>query len=387
MLQSRQRFSPRGLLRPVLAGATLVAIAASPLLAAAVERPFDRSFDAGSIHRIHVENLVGEMTVVGTSGDKIHVSGTVYADPSDGATAAQLADGLKVEFEVSGERLTVRAVYPTGRHSRYYYPRHPTRDADLPWFLSWGNNSSVRYLGERVQVTGHPSSDAAVLYADFRIEVPASVEPSGLAIEVRNQVGLLHSRDVVADQKLDAASGGVEASGGKGRLAVDTGSGDVVVTGHEGSVDADTGSGDVHMQRVRGDKLTADTGSGDVEIVDCQGSIDADTGSGDVTGRNVVVGRRFRADTGSGDVRVAGDFGAVRDLYVDTGSGDVTLTLSAVPSVRLKVSTGSGDIDLDVPNVRIHSLRHRDLVADLGAGDGSGTIDTGSGDVRLRTAD
>jgi len=63
----------------------------------------------------------------------------------------------------------------------------------------------------------------------------------------------------------------------------------------------------------------------------------------------------------------------------------VLLTMTAVPSVRLRVSTGSGDIDLDVADVRIRSLRHGDLVADIGKGEGDGTIDTGSGDVRLRS--
>ena len=372
----------RRALAPALAVFALATLAALPVRAAEVERPFDRSFDAAAIHEIRVENLAGQMTVVAGTGSKIRISGTVYADRSDGATAPELADSLRIDFDATGDLLVVGAEYPTSEHRRYYYPRSAGQGVEIPEFLAWfgGSGTTTRYRGVSVRVVGSPSSGAATLYADFRIEVPP-----GVAVEAKNSIGLLRSDGVHGDQKLDTSAGTVEAANGSGKLVADTGSGDVHVRNHQGDVSADTGSGDVHMENVTGEKLVADTGSGDVELVACRGSIDADTGSGDVTGRDVVVGQRFRADTGSGDVRFTGDFGAVRNLYVDTGSGDVALTMSAVPSVRLKVSTGSGDIDLDVTDARVHSLRHGDLVADLGAAEGDGTIDTGSGDVRLRS--
>lgn len=360
--------------------AALLVAAAAPALAERVERPIDRSFDAAAIRKVEIENLAGDMVVAGVEGGSIRVHGTVFAEDSAGRTGAQLADSLVVEFDPSGGRLTVRAVYPTA-HRRFHYPRREN-NVDLPWFLEWAQDwgSTVRYQGREVRVTGEAGSGAATLYADFRLELPP-----GVTVTAKNLVGTIRSEGVRGDQTLDTASGPIFARGGHGSLVADTGSGDVEIVDHQGDALADTGSGDVTLRHVRGEKLSADTGSGDVELVDCHGAIDADTGSGNVVGSGLVAGAKVRADTGSGDVRLAGDFSAVRDLTIDTGSGDVTLTLSASPSLRLAVSTGSGDIDVDVPDMHVRRWKG-EFLADLGRAEGNGTIDTGSGDVSVRSS-
>jgi len=58
------------------------------------------------------------------------------------------------------------------------------------------------------------------------------------------------------------------------------------------------------------------------------------------------------------------------------------LDLTAVPSVRLRISTGSGDVEVDIPDMHVRRFKG-DFVADVGRAEGDGTIDTGSGDVRL----
>jgi hypothetical protein len=355
---------------------------AVPAAAARVERNVDRSFDAAAVRHVELENLVGEMTVRGVDGAEIRVHGTVFAEDSAGKSGAQLADALEVEFEQHGERLVVRAIYPTADHRRYHYPRREELDDDLPWFLEWLENfsSTVRYQVREVRVSGSPSGSAATLYADFRLELPA-----GVAVTAKNAVGGIRAEGVQADQTLDTSSGPIFAKRGSGTLVADTGSGDVVIEQHTGDALADTGSGDVVFRSVRGGKLSADTGSGDVELVDCAGAVDADTGSGDVIASGLVAGASFRADTGSGDVRANGDFTAVRKLVIDTGSGDVILRLSAAPSLRLTVSTGSGDVDVDLPDMHVRRSKG-EFVADLGSAEGDGSIDTGSGDVSVRAA-
>jgi hypothetical protein len=367
----------------LLAASSILALLPAGALAAGTERPIAETFPASEIRQLVLENLAGNVTLVGTSGNELRVSGTVFAEDSAGSSATALADSLRVEVERFGDRVTVVARYPVDRHRAFHYPRRSSRAPELPWFLQWAETmgSNVRYQGRQVRVTGRADRGAATLYADFRLELPV-----GIVVSVKNSVGEIRSRGVDGEQRLDSASGPIEALDSRGRLVADTGSGDVTVQNHAGDVEADTGSGDVRLSDVRGGRIKVDTGSGDVELVDCRGAIDADTGSGDIVARGLIAGPSFRADTGSGDVRAAGDFSGVRDLEVDTGSGDVTLTFTNPPAITLGISTGSGDIDLDVEGARVRRLRRNRVEVELGGGGGRGKISTGSGDVSLRAA-
>ena len=368
--------------RRLPAAAAAVALVTAPAaFAAEYERPIDRSFDRAGLRSVELENLAGRVEIVGVEGGSVRVTGTVFAETSAGESARELGESLQVEIDESGDRVTVRAVYPTAEHRRYHYPQGRKVEGEPSWLFDWLGDwsSSTRYQGRDVRITSEPSRGAATLWADFRLEIP-----TGVAVTAKNAVGAIDSRAVVGDQLLDTSSGPIWARQGRGELVADTGSGDVRIEDHEGGVNADTGSGDVTLERVKGDQLAADTGSGDVELVDCAGSVDADTGSGDVVARGLVAGRSLRADTGSGDVRIDGNLSAVRHLDIDTGSGDVVLSLAGTPpSVRLAISTGSGEIDLDLDDVRIRRARRGDYLAELAGGSGDGLIDTGSGDVRI----
>ncbi len=362
------------------AGALLALALAAPAFAARQDKTVDKSLPAPKT--LELENLAGAIEIARAAGSEVRIVGHVQAEGESDAAARALADSLEIRFEPAGDRTKVSAVYPTDRYKRFAYPRQSDQGADVPWPLSWlvdSGSSTVEYRGQRISVVGRPSDSAPALFVDFRIEVP-----DGTAVSVKNAVGAIGSRGVAADQSLDTASGDVTVAESRGKLLVDTGSGDVSVTAHAGDVSADTGSGDVRFERVRGDSVAADTGSGNVVLVAVEGSIDADTGSGDVTGSDLVLGARMSADTGSGDVRLSGDFSAVTDLTIDTGSGDVALTVAAAPSMRLTISTGSGDVEVDLPDARLRKS-HGDFVAELGGAQGRGLIDTGSGDVLLRS--
>ena len=351
---------------------------AASVASAAETRTVDRSFEAGTIRTVELENLAGRVTLVASSGP-LRVGAQITAEASAGESAAALADSLEIEFVPQGDRLLVRADYPLDEHTRYHYPDRGADAGEPSWFSSWigAGGSTVRYRDRQVRVVGSPSSSAATLWADFRLELPA-----GVAVKVKNAVGAIDSTGIGGDQTLDTSSGDVAAVGGRGSLLADTGSGDVSVREHEGDVTADTGSGDVTLERVTGARLAADTGSGNVSLLDCRGALEVDTGSGDIRGRGLVLGERLHADTGSGDVRLAGDFSAVSSMTIDTGSGDVVLDVTGAPSVQLRISTGSGDIDVDLPNMKVRQVKG-DFVADVGDARGSAVIDTGSGNVRV----
>ena len=354
-------------------------VAASAAFAAET-RSVDRSFEAGTIRSVELQNLAGRVTIVASTG-ALRVGGQVSAEASAGESAAALADSLQVELVPEGDRLVVRAHFPLDRHTRYHYPGHGSGEGGDPsWLAGWigAGGSSVRYQGRQVRVSGASSSSAATLWADFRLEIPA-----GVSVTVKNAVGSIDSTGVGGDQNLDSASGDISSIGARGALVADTGSGEVTVRDHSGDVAADTGSGDVLLEQVTGSRIAADTGSGNVSLLDCRGTLEADTGSGDIRGRGLVLGERLHADTGSGDVRLAGDFSAVTEMKIDTGSGDVVLDVRGAPSVHLRISTGSGDIEVDLPELRVRQVKG-DFVADVGDARGTAVIDTGSGNVRVK---
>ncbi len=356
-----------------------VLLLAVPALAAGAERTVDRSF-ATPPASFEIENLAGGMELVRSQGSALRIVATVHAEASAGKSAEELLQALEVEFDESGGRLRVVARYPTETWRRYHYPmsdRDSGDHSDWGWFLSTG--SSFDYLGRRVTVTGRSSSGTPTLWADFRVEVP-----SGLRVKARNAVGSIASNRLEGPQVLDTNSGDIAVRDGAGALDLDTGSGNILVADHVGDVTGDTGSGDIRLDRVQAQLVSADTGSGDVEMESVTGALDLDTGSGDISGRNLELGDRLHADTGSGNIRLAGDFAAVRNLKVDTGSGDVVLTVTGgAPSVRLTVDTGSGDIEIDLDEARVRKWKG-EVVAEIGAADGQGLIDTGSGDVTIR---
>lgn len=357
-----------------LLAALPLALAAAP--ARAAERTVDRSF-ASPPPSFELGNLAGRVELVRSGGAALRVVATIHAQATDSSATAALLDDFELDFDEGSGRLRVEARYPVDRHRTFHYPGSPAGpEGVLGWLFD--GSSQVEYLGRKVRVTSQRSASAPTLYADVRVEVP-----SGLRVKVRNAVGLVTSSGIEGPQTLDTSSGDIHVADGAGELSLDTGSGEIRVVDQEGDVRADTGSGDIHLERVRAREVVADTGSGDITLESVSGSLDANTGSGDVVGRELAFGERLRADTGSGDVRLAGDFGAVRDLSIDTGSGDVVLSVTGgAPSVTLAIDTGSGDVDLDLPEARVRKWKG-EIVAEIGAAEGRGRIDTGSGDVRV----
>lgn len=355
---------------------------ASTAFAAEATRQIDRTFSPAAGRSVSLENLAGNVTVSRAAGNEIRVSATIHAEAGSIAAAEELAGLLQIAVDDSASAITVRANYPLDRHRKYSYPRRGDRH-DLPWFLEWldlGTMSS-KYQGVQVRIVSDASSSAPTLFADFRIEVPA-----GVGVSVDNRLGELRAAGVEGDLHLELGSGMIEARDGKGVLGLETGSGDVDVIGQSGRVRAESGSGDIRLERIQGESVTVETGSGDVKLVDVDAALSAETGSGDVVGDRLVAHGTLTAETGSGDIRLAGDLSALTRLDISTGSGDVTLIAERTPQIRLQVSTGSGDITVDLPVTRITRSDRNDLRAEIGAATGTGSISTGSGDVRVRSA-
>jgi DUF4097 and DUF4098 domain-containing protein YvlB len=272
-------------------------------------------------------------------------------------------------------------------------------------------DTRLDYEGRKIRVT---TKGGERLRVDLEIEVPADSR-----LGVRTGIGPVSAERVRGDLALATRYGNVTANDGSGKLRADTGSGRVVVAGFRGAVIADTGSGSIKIENVLGNvsadtgsgsvelrgidgdvhvdtgsgsvsitdaraqNIEVDTGSGGVRLRDVSGSLNIDTGSGSVRGERVVVGPDLLVDTGSGGVSLEGDLGAVRRLLVNTGSGGVNLRSTTPLSLRLNLRSGSGGVHVDAGALsEVQSGRNR-FSAVVGDGQGTATVSTGSGAVRI----
>lgn len=336
-------------------------------------------------------------TVPGTSLAIYNLAGQVTVEPGEGRATVQVTRGgadaarLRVVQGELGGRSTLRVVYPSERivyagmgpgsstdlkvredgtfGDRRSHGRHHDHDDD--------DEHDHAEDGRRVLIVGVGEGLAA--HADLRIRLPA-----GFRTEIYLAVGRLSIGNVDGRLVVDAHSAPVSASGIRGSLDIDVGSGPVNVTGAGGSLSVDTGSGPVEVSKFDGSQLSIDTGSGEVTITEAKAEeIEIDTGSGDIrlTGASAP---RLSLDTGSGsvtaDLRVSPS-----SLSVDTGSGNIAVTAPPNLGAEVDIETSSGDVETDFQlQVTRHSREH--LVGRIGDGRGRISIETGSGDVRLRKA-
>lgn len=185
-------------------------------------------------------------------------------------------------------------------------------------------------------------------------------------------------------------------------LSVDVVSASVSIKGLDGGkVDINTVSGRVRAQ-LRSPKVSVDSVSANIDLDGAVNDADLQTVSGDISAPK--LGSRANLETVSGDIRmgggpfrklsmntVSGDIdikGGLADggsIDVDSMSGDVGLQLPASLSATIKASSFSGDLNSDFGKVTEHEHGPgSELNADVGGGHGSITLETFSGDVRIR---
>ncbi len=352
--------------------------------------------DLDGVETVKIFNIAGRIEVRPAEPGAARIEWTARGEAEDDLPALrQTSQGRSAVF---------RADYGDGKH--FVYPSTEYRRL----------NVESRYDGRKVRVRDDGRGTQA--WMDMRIFLepgqaldydllagPIDAEAVSGDLALRTRAGRVRSADGQGRILADTGSGDVEVYGHRGRVIADTGSGSVTVESALGDVTADTGSGDVLLRGIDGD-IKADTGSGRVEVADVRagrvevdtgsggvrmrdvtGSLYVDTGSGSVRGRGYTSGRDVEIDTGSGSIELEGDLSEARRLRIDTGSGSVNMATSAPPSMRLTVKTSSGGIRVDLPEMATHRVERGRLEATVGAGDGTGVIDTGSGSVTIRRAE
>jgi len=321
--------------------------------------------------RLLVSNMIGEVTVKGHDGSRIIVRATPQGDDA-GMLDFQVKQGGRAEFHV---------VYPLAQSLSYRYTRRGgSSEFRVENWIDESNYLEDLYSdvrgGDRIEIRDRGDTEA---WADLEVLVPRGVETRIVIV-----VGEIKASDVQAPLDLDTWSGAIEARNIQGNTNLDTGSGSVVATGIRGDLSVDTGSGSVEVADVEGDDIVIDTGSGSVKVDGARGnSLEVDTGSGSVKTSEIYADNTM-IDTGSGSVTL--DLMALSGgrHVVDTGSGGVTVNMPSDASVRIIADTGSGGIDLDIPNATLKRVSRDHIELEIGGGNATLEIDTGSGGITLR---
>ncbi len=190
-------------------------------------------------------------------------------------------------------------------------------------------------------------------------------------------IGTQITVDVVsANARLDNLKGG--------KISINTVSGQVNIKADSPEVSIDSVSGNVTLSG-KATRLGVNTVSGDViaPMVGQRGKLESV--SGDIT----VGGgpfERMNASTVSGDLDVRGSMASSGKMSIETMSGDVSVHLPESTSARVTASTFSGDIDSNLGQTT-SSRSHgpgSELSARIGKGEGTISLQSFSGDIRIR---
>lgn len=198
---------------------------------------------------------------------------------------------------------------------------------------------------------------------------------------------LLLSVPLRAELEIDSVAADVDVSGvASSKLSIDSVSGDVVVVGAPREVDVETVSGDqrltvnsadVDAQSVSGNLLLRGRMNGDIKTETVSGNIDVG-----VNGERI---RELTANTVSGDASIQTALASKAEIKLESVSGDLILVLPKDVSAQVRGSSFSGD--LSAPGATINRPEHgpgSSFTTRYGSGDGEVSIETFSGNAKLR---
>jgi Putative adhesin len=227
--------------------------------------------------------------------------------------------------------------------------------------------------GTTLVITGDPGQVRARVTRQMGWGPPASVD-----LAPSNGSMLLEARSAgIWPNQSPAASLVVEVPR-DAPIAVQASSGDVDVEDRATGVQIVASSGSVTVARIDG-PARLQTSSGNIRVADVTGDLDVVTSSGSVDASGIRHPRSVQ--TSSGRISLSGTFGDV--TRVQSSSGEIALRLAADSSTRITASTSSGSIStgaLELADVR---QAPHSFAGTLGSGEGTLTITTSSGAIRL----
>lgn len=148
---------------------------------------------------------------------------------------------------------------------------------------------------------------------------------------------------------LNAASGGVQLTGGARRLRARTASGSTRITGDFEQAEVRSGSGGIHLSGSSG-QLELHAASGGVELTGRHEQVNTNVSSGRTSLKGTFGELAVKSASGGVSVRCLSQ---PRSIRAGTSSGSLTITLPReLSGMRLNVRTGSGKLTNDFESDR-----------------------------------
>lgn len=269
----------------------------------------------------------------------LNADGEISIDNTRGAVVVRVSDQAEVHITgMLGEGVERLAIDGDRHHLRVRVVNQRSKG----WFGSWTDSKA----------------------ADTRLEVTVPLHAS------------------VAVEGVSAVTD-IKGVGGR-RLAVTTVSGNVQVEGSPGEARVESVSGDLHL-RLDTSKTHAETVSGDLDL---QGRINGEVSVETVSGHIALRADRpsdVDVSAVSGDAEVRTGLAPGGQLKAESTSGDLTLMLPSATSARLQLSSFNGSIESDSGSVETPDHGPgASLSTRIGRGDASVTIESFSGDVKVK---
>jgi Putative adhesin len=319
--------------RNVIVGIAIAAfaiVASGCAMGPAVTGAFDRSFTVTAPIRLELSNASGDVTIKGSSDNKVHIHGDVHSSG--------------VGFDSPQKRL----------------------DAIV-------GNPPVEQKGDTIRV-GKDLSRIHNVSIAYTIEIPHDSEISTQVVSGSQSI-----TNVRGPVKVDSASGSIKVSDIDRQTTLNTLSGSIDAQNIGDDLRASSASGSVTASKIKGD-VRISALSGGTQIIGPGGRVDADTATGTVEVQGAT--RDVKAHAVSGTVNVQGNPGDTSYWDLKTTSGVVHLGVPSNANFRLSAEAVSGQIKTEVPIVIEEQGKHS-LRARMGNGGGRVEVHTISGEIRV----
>jgi DUF4097 and DUF4098 domain-containing protein YvlB len=338
----------------------------------------DLIFQVTADASLRIENNYGSLNIVGgADAVSIEIEKEAWAPTDEEAQTALKeikVEALTHQMPTGATRMDVRVTAPEEWREGFVNLRLRVPDTiSLKWETIYGE---VRIENVSGSVEGRTVSGTVSL-EDIRGE-----------LQVDGISGSMHAAKIEGRVRLASKSGDIQAEDLAQGGEVSSVSGEVSVKGAEGAkLEAKSVSGDVTVKNVGAKapvEMVVESVSGDVKIEDAAGTLQLKTISGDIVAE-ARESTLFQAQTVSGDVgvKLASPFSGT--LSANTVSGDVNVQAPETSSCRFTISTQSGDLSC---NLEAKDVNKTDTLqsGSVGAGTGTVTVQTRSGDVSLARA-
>ena len=284
---------------------------------------FSRKVKIGRDGRVSIQNISGDITVTGGSGDEVSIEAVKRAHRD----ASQL-DDVQITVDDRGGRVDVRTEYSRRQ-----------RDNDVS--------------------------------VDFTVTVPASA-----SVEVKSISGAVKVSNVQGTVRAESVSGNVTTSATPRLEAAKSVSGDIDLSnaGADADLSAGSVSGSLRAKGLKARSLALGTVSGDVVLLDvsCERlGVKSVSGAVEFSGTLAKNGR-YDVNSHSGTVRLTLAGGTGFDLTANTFSGAIRSELPL---------TIGGDPDAGRRDDRRRGPMNRTIHATFGDGSAALTVRTFSGDI------